>query len=95
MCIKFYFGGCVLTYFSVDESHLPLLMTALVSVVDWFTLGVYLGVEYHTLEEIREDHRSVGHCKLNMLKAWLRTSEETCTKSHLSTALWNITHSSI
>ena len=78
-----------------DESHLPPLMTALVSVVDWSTLGVYLGVKCHTLEEIRIQHRdNVSHCKLDMLKAWLRSSaEELCTKHQLSTALWYITHS--
>ena len=78
----------------IDESHLPSLMTALVTVVDWFTLGVYLGVKCHTLEEIRIQHRDhVSHCKLDMLKAWLRSSEELCTKHQLSTALWYITHS--
>ena len=68
-------------------------MTA-VSVVDWFALGVHLRVEYHTLEGIRTQHRDdVCHCKLNMLKAWLKNSEEACTKHQLSTALWYITHS--
>ena len=68
-------------------------MTALVTVVDWFTLGVYLGVKCHTLEEIREDLRAVSRCKLNMLITWLRSSDELCTKHQLSTALWYITHS--
>ena len=68
-------------------------MTALVSVVDWFTLGVYLEVKVHILEEIREDHSTTSLCRLNMLIAWLRSSEEPCTKQNLMTALWNITHS--
>ena len=71
-------------------------MTALVSDVvrvDWYILGVYLGVKLHILEEIREDHSiSTRRCKLNMLKAWLRSSEEPCTKQKLMTALWYITH---
>ena len=67
-------------------------MTALVSVVDWFTLGVYLGVKVHILEEIRVDHSTTSQCKLNMLIAWLRSSEEPCTKQKLMTALWYITY---
>ena len=80
--------------FLIDESHLSSLMTALVSVVDWFTLGVYLGVEYHTLEEIRIQRRDhVSHCKSDMLIAWLKSSKEPCTKHQLSNALWYTTHS--
>ena len=82
-----------LVTFLIDESHLSSLMTALVSVVDWFTLGVYLGVKLHILEEIREDHSTTSQRKLNMLIAWLRSSEELCTKQKLMTALWYITHS--
>ena len=69
-------------------------MTALVSVVDWFTLGVYLGVEYHTLKKIEKEHKNeIDRCKIDMLEAWLKNSEEACTKHQLSTALWYMTHS--
>ena len=74
-----------------DESHLPSLMTALVSDivhVDWYILGVYLGVKVYILDEIREDHSTTSQRKLNMLIAWLRSSEEPCTKQNLITALW-------
>ena len=82
-----------------DESHVRSLMTALdlasdVVRVDWYILGVYLGVKVHILDEIREDHStSTRRCKLNMLIAWLKSSEEPCTKPKLMTALWYITHS--
>ena len=71
-------------------------MAALVSDVvrvDWYILGVYLGVKLHILDEIREDHSTTSQRKLNMLKAWFRSSEEPCTKQILMTALWYITHS--
>ena len=71
-----------------DESHLASLMTALVPIVDWFTLGVYLGVKVHILEEIRIDYSTTSQRKLNMLMAWLRSSEEPCNKQNLITALW-------
>ena len=64
-------------------------MTALVSVVDWFTLGVYLGVEYHTLMGINKMQiiNQIETCKIIMLKAWLKNSEEACTKQQLLSAL--------
>ena len=63
-------------------------MTALVSVVDWFTLGLILGVEYHTLEKIRIQHGDhVSYCKLDMLTTWLRKFKGTCTKPYLLNAL--------
>ena len=78
----------------IDKSHLPSLMTALVSVIDWFTLGVYLGVKLHILKGIKMQHRDdISLCKVGMLEAWLRSSKELCTKHQLSTALWYITHS--
>ena len=71
----------------IDESHLSSLMTAIASVDDWFSLGIILGVKYRTLEMIKEDHSTTNQCKLNMLIAWLRSSEETCTKQQLSIVL--------
>ena len=82
-----------LVTFLIDESHLPSLMTALVSVVDWFTLGVYLGVEYHTLKGIKmQNENQIETCKMTMLLAWLKNSEEICIKQQLLSALWYITN---
>ena len=50
-------------------------MTALVSVIDWFTLGVYLGVEYHTPKKIEIEKRNeIDRCKIDMLGEWLASS---------------------
>ena len=71
-----------------------MMTSALVSVVDWFTLGVYLGVEYHTLKKIEIEHKNnIDRCKIDMLGEWLNNPEEACTKHQLSTALWYMTHS--
>ena len=68
-------------------------MTALASVVDWFTLGVYLGVEYHTLKGIKMQNKNqIETCKMTMFLAWLKNSEEICTKQQLLSALWYITY---
>ena len=68
------------------------MMIALVSVVDWFSLGLILGVKYYILEGIRHDNRNHAHqCKLEMLVAWLKSSMD-CNKHQLSTALWYTTN---
>ena len=68
-------------------------MIALVSVDDWFTLGVYLGVEYHTLEKIREDHLQTDwQYNHRIIDAWLKRFVD-CTKHKLSTALRYISYS--
>ena len=38
----------------------------------WFTVGVFLGMPYHTLQAIRNDYRDQGReCLREMLAAWL------------------------
>ena len=83
-----------LMFFFVDEdSHLRYLMVALEPVVQWFNLGVYLGVKTATLEKIKiEERERVEDCKREMLIAWLRSSEEPCTKQQLESALMKISH---
>ena len=69
-------------------------MTALASVIDWFTLGLILGVENHLLEKIKIQHRDhVGLCKSDMLRAWLRNFRGTRTKQQLLNALRYVTYS--
>ena len=42
----------------------------------WFTVGVFLGVPYHTLEVIKRDHHDqCMECLREMLAAWLRGTE--------------------
>ena len=53
------------------------LSNALDSVVDWFSLGVKLGLEDHELRTIERNYRGDGNerCKLEMLSRWLRSDE--------------------
>ena len=75
------------------DNHLRYLIVALKSVVQWFNLGVHLGVETTTLEKIKiEERERVEDCKREMLIAWLRGSEEPCTKQQLESALLKISH---
>ena len=64
-------------------------MTVLASVDDWFTLGLFLGVKYHTLLIIRADNINDTEYKQHILVTWLN-SEDTSTKYQLLTALWYI-----
>ena len=42
-------------------------------VIDWKELGLQLGIEYSTLEEIEEEQRGrVRRCRREMLAAWLQ-----------------------
>ena len=42
----------------------------------WFTVGVFLGVPYHTLQTIRKDNRDESkECLREMLAAWLTGRE--------------------
>ena len=50
------------------------LSNALDSVVDWFTLGVKLGLEDHELRTIEHNYRG-DRCKLEMLSCWLRSGK--------------------
>ena len=47
------------------------LSNALDSVVNWYSLGVKLGVEDHELSTIEQTYRG-DRCKLEMLSRWLR-----------------------
>ena len=68
-------------------------MIALAPVIDWFTLGLILGVDYHTLEKIRIQHRDrVIHYKSDMLIAWLQI-KGSCTKQQLLNAFRYLNHS--
>ena len=47
------------------------------SVVQWFTLGVYLKLAHYELERIRVDYHFNHEGLQQMLSAWLRTGEAT------------------
>ena len=46
---------------------------SLKTLVDWQPLGLALGLLYHTLKKIENDHRDkTDKCKMEMLAAWLQ-----------------------
>ena len=52
------------------------LSNALDSVVNWFSLGVKLGLEDHELHTIEQNyHGDSERCKLEMLSRWLRSGK--------------------
>ena len=66
-------------------------MTALKPTVEWFNLGMYLGVSDSDLKEIEREQRGrVQDCKREMLVKWLNSSDD-CTKEQLINALWETT----
>lgn len=64
-------------------------MTALDEVVDWFNLGIQLGVTHSTLTIIQIEQQKVVDRRREMLVKWLNGSSE-CTKVSLTTALRKI-----
>ena len=76
----------------IDTSHLRFLMKALKPTVEWFNLGMYLGVNDSDLKEIeREQMGRVQDCKREMLVKWLICSDNP-TVEQLISALWETTH---
>ena len=53
------------------------LSNALDSVVNWYSLGVKLGLEDHELSTIEQNYRGDGNerCKHKMLSRWLRSDK--------------------
>ena len=71
-------------------------MNALKRVNNWHSLGLQLGLVYHTLGKIKTDNnREVEQCKTNMIAAWLKRQDNVLQNgvpswSVLQTALRNI-----
>lgn len=54
---------------------------ALQSFNDWQSLGLALGLLYHTLERVQdEQHRVIERCKTKMLVAWLQQEDNVTEK---------------
>ena len=60
--------------FCVDPPTVLLLVKAVASVSDWFTLGFYLGVEITDLKNIHTTYHvnGVNRLKIEMLNKWLK-----------------------
>ena len=61
-----------------DTLTLKDLSNELEPVVDWYTLGIKLGVEYHKLKEIEQKYHDPQHRKCEVLSRWLRKGHN-CT----------------
>ena len=62
--------------FAAATPRLKELTNALDSIVDWYQLGVRLGLKDHELRTISRDFRGDNErCKLEMLGRWLRNAE--------------------
>ena len=55
------------------ESELQTLSTDLGDVVQWFSLGVFLGLPPHELERLKQTHGSRKDGLAPMLDLWMRT----------------------
>ena len=71
------------------------LATELQEVVDWYRVGLSLGIKSYQLEEIRINRMGDAmHCKLSMLDSWLRGDVE-ASWNKLAGALEESNHSFI
>lgn len=66
------------------------MLLELTEVINWFELGVQLGIPVHTLLEIRVDCRLTRECRMQMLIKWGEI--EKCTWLKLIKALIKIDH---
>ena len=67
----------VLLYTGIDD--LFKVKMALKNLNDWQSLGLALGLLYHTLERIEEEqHRDIEKCKTKMIAAWLQQQDNVC-----------------
>ena len=75
---------------TVNQPTLPLLLSKLLPVVEWETLGLHLDIPKHELKKIRVQffHEGVEKCKAEMLDLWLkRNNEENINWNVISDAL--------
>ena len=55
---------------------------------NWFSLGLDLGVSYHTLQRIEEEKRGdIERCKTEMLAAWLQQQDNV---SQVGAPSWSV-----
>ena len=69
----------VLLYTGIDD--LVYVKGALKNVIDWFSLGLELGLLYPTLKKIEEDQgRKTDRCVMEMIAAWLQQQDNVSKK---------------
>ena len=55
-------------------------MNELKDVTDWFTFGIYLGLEVPALQTVSRDRIDVDSCRREMLSVWMMEHEPTWFK---------------
>ena len=59
-------------------THLPDLLRATNEVSDWFTLGIFLKVDYNKLKTLKKDYPSdLNYCRQEMLMFWISSGNAT------------------
>ena len=54
-------------------SDLEPVLESIITVTDWYTLGLKLGLPYYLLDTISHDYFTIQKCKRMMLMSWLET----------------------
>ena len=62
------------------------------NLVDWFHLGIELGLLYPTLKRIEEDYRNMERCLTEMIAAWLQQKDNV---SEVGVPSWSVLQSAL
>ena len=57
---------------SDNAPSIDLLLEELCEVVEWYTLGAYLGLTENEIKEIEQDHRETARRRMAMLSKWIK-----------------------
>lgn len=63
----------ILLYTGIDD--MVNVSGALKNLVEWFRLGLELGLLYPTLKKIEKDYGKTDRCLMEMLAAWLQQQD--------------------
>ena len=94
LCVIFYF--LLILTADIKQKELAQLTVLLSSLLNWFGLGMQLGIYYHELKKIElEEHASVDRCLAAMLQRWMNEKDDVkgfggATKDKLVSALKEI-----
>ena len=61
---------------SDNAPSIDLLLEELCEVVEWYTLGAYLGLTENEIKEIEQDHRETARRRMAMLSKWIKKKSE-------------------
>ena len=65
-------------YLNYTATDLSDVISATRTVVDWFTLGIFLKIDFEQLEKIEKDYPgNLDRCRQKMLSNWIRSGNAT------------------